>query len=48
LTDCLYLVKNGVPFDVAFALPDDERLAYVVAIGTLDGFEYDWDGLQWK
>jgi hypothetical protein len=33
----LYLVKNGVPFDVAFSLPVDERLAYVVVFGTLEG-----------
>jgi hypothetical protein len=46
--DCLYLVRNGVPFDVAFALPQDERLAWVVAIGRLDGLEYDWDTQHWK
>ena len=42
MIDCLYLVKHGVPFDVAFSLPDDERLAFVVAIGTLNGGFFDW------
>jgi hypothetical protein len=42
------LVKCGVPFDVAFSLADDERLAYVVVLGTLDGNEFDWDLLRWK
>ncbi len=48
LSDCLYLVRNGVPFDVAFSLPDDERLAFIVALGCLDGRVFDWDTLSWK
>jgi len=37
-----------VPFDVAFSLPEDERLAYVVALGTLAGHEFDWQTVRWK
>jgi hypothetical protein len=37
-----------VPFDVAFSLPVRDRAAYVVALGTLDGREFDWDLLKWK
>lgn len=37
-----------MPFDVAFSLPDDERLAYVVALGTLEGREFDWAARGWK
>jgi hypothetical protein len=37
-----------VPFDVAFSLPLDERLAWVVAIGSLDGGVFDWTNLAWK
>jgi hypothetical protein len=37
-----------VPFDVAFSLPVEDRLAWVVAIGTLDGGEFDWHTLRWK
>jgi hypothetical protein len=47
LIDCLYLIKNGVPFDVAFSLPADERQAFVVALGTLDGHVFDWNAGQW-
>jgi hypothetical protein len=43
----LYLVRNGVPFDVAFALPVSERLAWVVALGQLDGRVFDWTSLSW-
>ena len=37
-----------MPFDVAFSLPEDERLAFIVALGTLDGREFDWATLEWK
>jgi hypothetical protein len=36
-----------VPFDVAFALPKDERLAWIVAIGGLDGLTFDWTERRW-
>lgn len=48
LIDCLYLVKHGVPFDVAFSLPDDERLAFVVVLGTLNGGLFNWETLRWQ
>jgi hypothetical protein len=47
LIDCLYLVQRGVPFDVAFSLSDNERLAWVVAMGTLEGRSYDWSSRSW-
>jgi hypothetical protein len=43
----LYLVRNGVPFDVAFALPAAERAAYVIALGRLEGHLFDWERFQW-
>ena len=48
LVDNLYLVRNGVPFDVAFSLDPDERLAWVVALGTLEGGEFDWRTRSWS
>jgi hypothetical protein len=47
LAEALFLVKNGVPFDIAFSLPHDERLAYIVVFGMLDGRRFDWDSLTW-
>jgi hypothetical protein len=47
LTDTLYLVRNGVPFDVAFSLPERERLAWVVIFGTLAGQTFDWSIEKW-
>ncbi len=46
--DSLYLCRNGVPFDVAFSLDPADRLAWVVAIGRLDGREYDFATMSWK
>lgn len=37
-----------MPFDVAFSLPADERLAWVVILGTLDGRHFDWQSQSWK
>ena len=37
-----------MPFDIAFALDETERLAFVVAIGTLEGRVFDWSALSWK
>ena len=37
-----------MPFDVAFSLPPDERLAWIVILGTLDGRSFDWGSLSWK
>jgi hypothetical protein len=45
--DCLFLLRNGVPFDVAFLLPPAERLAFIVALGELDGRVFDWRDLIW-
>ena len=37
-----------MPFDVAFALDDVARLAFVAALGTLDGGEFDFAARCWK
>lgn len=37
-----------MPFDVAFSLPDEERLACLVALGSLDGRCFDWETLSWN
>ena len=46
--DSLYLCRNGVPFDVAFSLSPEERLAWVVAVGSLDGRAFDFDVMKWE
>jgi hypothetical protein len=46
--DCLFLVKNGIPFDVAFSLDSDMRLAWVVIFGQLNGLKFDWNTRSWE
>jgi hypothetical protein len=37
-----------VPFDVAFSLPPDERTAWVVVFGTMDGGRFDFATQCWE
>jgi len=37
-----------VPFDVAFSLDETDRLAFIVALGTLAGRDFDWATQSWK
>lgn len=38
---------RGVPFDVAFSIPSDELIAWVVAMGELDGAgKFDWSDMR--
>ena len=48
ISDRLYLARNGVPFDVAFSLSEEERLAFVVILGTQDGNTFDWPAMRWS
>jgi hypothetical protein len=46
--DCLYLVSCGVPYEVAFGFDEAERIAHVVAFGTMAGLNFDWQTLRWN
>ncbi len=37
-----------MPFDVAFSLPPEDRLAWVIALGQLDGGVFDFPSMSWK
>ncbi len=37
-----------MPFDVAFCLSLEERLAFVLALGRLDGHDFDVAAMRWK
>ncbi len=36
-----------MPFDVAFSLPPEDRLAWVIALGTLEGGDFDFATMRW-
>jgi hypothetical protein len=44
----MFCIKNGIPFDVAFAMDDAERLAACVAFGELNGGVWSWDSMRWQ
>jgi hypothetical protein len=41
-------VKNGVPFDVAYAMTDWELTAYAVTFAKFENgnLEFDWDRMK--
>jgi hypothetical protein len=46
---CLWLVKNGVSYDLAFSLDDLDLLAHVIVFGEMEGSsEWDWGNMAWK
>lgn len=44
----LWLVKNGVPYDVAFALQPHERMAHAIVFGEFEGNEFDWSAMRFR
>lgn len=48
IVDCLFLVKSGVPFDVAFSLDPVMRLAWVVILGEFGGLSFNWAEGRWE
>ena len=46
--ECLWLVRNGVPFDVAFSLDSTERLGWVVIFGRFEGGAFNWTAGRWE
>lgn len=48
MRQALWLVKNGVPYDVAFSLPAEERVAYMIIFGELEGGKFDWARMDWE
>jgi len=44
----MWLVRHGVPFDVAFALDDIKRTAFSIIVSEQGGAEFDWERMQFK
>jgi len=38
----LWLVKNGVPFDVAFSLSQKDRAAWSIIMSEHEGAKFNW------
>lgn len=48
MCEVLYLVKNGVPWDVAMGLDQEERLGFVIRLGSFEGGKFNWITGQWE
>ncbi len=46
--EALFLVHNGVPFDLAFELPDETRAAFAIKFSEFGGAEFDWSSMTFK
>jgi hypothetical protein len=44
----LALVQQNVPFDVAFSLTNNQRKAWLIAIGENEGGEFDWARFKFR
>jgi hypothetical protein len=42
------LLRAGLPFDYINELDETELLAWQVALGTLEGGEFDWSRMAWR
>lgn len=48
MRECLWLVKNGIPFDVAFGLDDTKRTAWSIAFSEFEsGKVFNWHTMKW-
>lgn len=48
LRSILWLVKNGVPYDVAFSLDPTELQAYTIIFGEFEGKKFNWGSMQFE
>ena len=48
MRECLWLVKNNIPFDVAFSLDDCERTAYAILFSEMEGNKFNFDTMRFE
>jgi hypothetical protein len=49
IREALFLVHNGVDFDLAFQLDDVTRTAYCIALTEIEtGKTFDWDSMSFR
>lgn len=46
--EALYLVSNGVPWDVAMNADDAWREAMAIIFGELKGAKFDWSAMNFR
>ncbi|MDE2354945.1 MAG: hypothetical protein KGL17_07980 [Betaproteobacteria bacterium] len=48
MRECLWLVKNGIPFDVAFGLDDVTRAAWCIVFSEQGGAKFNWRTMEFE
>jgi len=46
--NALWLVKNGVPYDVAFNMGEADILAHMIVFASFEGTNFDWRRMRWE
>jgi hypothetical protein len=42
-----WVIRNGVPFDVAYALDEAELIAYAITFSSIEtNKEFDWENMS--
>jgi hypothetical protein len=48
IRECLWLVKNGIPFDIAFTIDDVTRAGWAIIFSEMEGNTFDFDTMSFK
>ncbi len=41
-------MHNGVPFDVAFEMEEETRIAFCIVFSMFRGRKFDWDAMEFE
>jgi hypothetical protein len=49
MRECLWLVRNGIPFDVAFGVDDAKRTAWAITFSEFEsGKTFNWHSMEFE
>ncbi len=48
MREALWLVRNGIPFDVAFTVDDVTRAAWCIVFSEMEGNRFNWNRMQFE
>ena len=48
LAERRWLIKNGIPFDVAMAIDDETAAGWSIRFSIFEGGKFDWESKQFK
>ena len=44
----MWLVRSGVPFDVAFGMDETMRAAFCIVFSEMDGNKFNWSSMEFE